>query len=76
MSILKFIIKSFLLDQQLSKILSVDDVWELIYDAEYRANILFLNKDPICCVGKNIDYKNFCIFINEILIKKFVEKLI
>ena len=73
---LEFIIKSFLLDPQLSKILSVDDVWELMYDDEYRANILFLNKESICCIDKNIDYRNFGIFINEILIKKFAEKLI
>ena len=40
---LEFIIKSFLLDPQLSKILSVNDVWELMYDGEYRTNILFCN---------------------------------
>ena len=73
---LEFIIKSFLLDPQLSKILSVNDVWELMYDGEYRTNILFLNKEPICCIGENIDYKNFGTFINKILIKKFAEKLI
>ena len=73
---LEFIIKSFLLDSQLSKILSVNDVWELMYDGEYRTNILFLNKKPICCIGENIDYKNFGTFINKILIKKFAEKLI
>lgn len=73
---LVFIIKSFLLDPHLSKILSVDDVWELIYDCEYITNILFLNKEPICCVGENIDYKNFGTFITKILIKKFAEKLI
>lgn len=37
---LQFILKSFLLDEQLSIVLSTDDIYEVIYDNEYQHDIL------------------------------------
>lgn len=73
---LHFIIKSFQLDEQLNKVLSVDDKWELIYDNEYNEDLLFFNEEPICALPEEFDVKDLYEFLSHILIQKFVEKLI